>query len=156
MEKEFVTYELALKLKQLGFDEPCFGKWLSSLQSNWKDYELILEMGMNEEFEDNRNVYLLQEACSAPTYSQAFRWFREKYSLFSSILPFQDIEDDIRLCYYYCVINLDECKDEDILCNESSLGASDINFSSLEDAELACLEKLIEIVEQKNNEDETN
>jgi hypothetical protein len=25
MEKEFVPYELALKLKKLGFDEPCFG-----------------------------------------------------------------------------------------------------------------------------------
>jgi hypothetical protein len=25
MEKEFVPYELAVKLKALGFDEPCFG-----------------------------------------------------------------------------------------------------------------------------------
>ena len=25
MEKEFVPYELALRMKALGFDEPCFG-----------------------------------------------------------------------------------------------------------------------------------
>lgn len=25
MKKQFVTYEIALKLKELGFDEPCFG-----------------------------------------------------------------------------------------------------------------------------------
>ena len=25
MQKQFVTYEIALKLKELGFDEPCFG-----------------------------------------------------------------------------------------------------------------------------------
>ena len=25
MEEQFVTYEIALKLKELGFDEPCFG-----------------------------------------------------------------------------------------------------------------------------------
>jgi hypothetical protein len=24
MEKEFISYEIALKLKELGFDEPCF------------------------------------------------------------------------------------------------------------------------------------
>ena len=81
MEKEFVPYEIAVKLKELGFDEPCFGKWLSSFQSGWKVYELILEMGMNEEFEDNRNVYLLDGACSAPTFSQAFKFIREKYNL---------------------------------------------------------------------------
>jgi hypothetical protein len=79
--KDFILYPEALELKDLGFDEPCFGKWLSSLQSNWKDYELILEMGMNEEFEDNRNVYLLQGACSALTYQQAFRFFRDKYNI---------------------------------------------------------------------------
>jgi len=27
MEKEFVSYEIALALKQLGFDEPCLGKF---------------------------------------------------------------------------------------------------------------------------------
>ena len=71
MEKEFVPYPEAFELKQLGFDEPCFGKFLSSFQSNWKDYQLILELGMNETFEDNRNTYLLEKACSAPTFSQA-------------------------------------------------------------------------------------
>ena len=137
MNKEFIPYELALRMKQLGFDEPCFGFYDESLY-----------------FPNNKNQYgtfcnqkLDAPSCSAPLFQQVFRWFREKYSLFSSILPFQDIEDNVRLCYYYCVIDLDECKDEDILCNESSLGASDINFSSLEEAELACLEKLIEIVE---------
>ena len=52
MNKEFIPYEQALALKELGFDEPCFGQYLSSRQSDWKIYELILEMGMNEEFED--------------------------------------------------------------------------------------------------------
>ena len=27
MNKEFVPYELAVKLKQLGFDEPCFARF---------------------------------------------------------------------------------------------------------------------------------
>jgi hypothetical protein len=131
MEKEFVPYELALRMKQLGFDEPCFGFY-------YDDGELQIKEG---------NHYPLGYL-NAPLFQQAFRWFRDNHSLFSSILPFQDIEDDIRLCYYYCIVNLYECKDEDILCNESSLGASDVNFSSPEDAELQCLIKLIEGVEK--------
>ena len=139
MEKEFVPYELALRMKQLGFDETCFGRF-----SNEGD----LLIAHTEKYIISNGVDRSEFFTQAPTWKSAFRWFREKYSLFSSILPFQDIEDDIRLCYYYCVINLDECKDEDILCNESSLGASDINFSSPAEAEIACLEKLIEIVEK--------
>jgi hypothetical protein len=135
MTKEFVPYQEALELKQLGFDEPCFGKYLSSLQSNWKVYELILEMGMNEEFEDNRNVYLSQGACSAPTYSQAFRWFREKYQLRFCIIddhshnekPYSFTSEHE---YYY------------------DTGSGNDWFKSYEEAELECLRKLIEIVKQ--------
>jgi hypothetical protein len=29
MKKEFISYEQALALKELGFDEPCFGYWKS-------------------------------------------------------------------------------------------------------------------------------
>ena len=127
MEKEFVLYKEALELKELGFDEPCFGTYLSSLQSDWKVYELILEMGMNEEFEDNRNVYLSEGACSAPTFSQAFRWFREKHNVFSSV----------NVNYCYKIYNNDE------LFKESN------EHNNYEEAELACLKKLIELVKNK-------
>jgi hypothetical protein len=134
VDKEFVPYEEALVLKELGFDEPCFGKWLSSLQSNWKEYELILEMGMNEEFENNRNSYLLEGACSAPTFSQAFRWFREKYNLPSNLELFHVGWD--------YVIYLDITEEIDF--NEGP-------WNTYEEAELACLRKLIEIVIQGGN-----
>ena len=38
MEKEFVPYELALRMKELGFDEPCFGYY------NNKGYSLLTVM----------------------------------------------------------------------------------------------------------------
>jgi hypothetical protein len=133
MEKEFIPYQEALAIKELGFDEPCFGKWLSSLQSNWKDYTLILEMGMNEEFEDNRNVYLLQGACSAPTYSQAFRWFREEHNI-NTVISWRD---DL-LSYD---ISLTEMKKHGYFYYKD-------NFTTYEEAELACLQKLIELVKK--------
>jgi hypothetical protein len=144
MEKEFVPYELALKMKQLGFDEPCFAYYYTLNGRDWK----FAEKTEYYKLDDNMNIGG-KFTISAPLFQQAFRWFRDKHDLVAAILPFQDIEDRVSLCYYYSIVDLDECKDEDILCNESSLGASDINFSSHPEAELACLEKLIKIVEQK-------
>jgi hypothetical protein len=130
MNKEFIPYEQALALKELGFDEPCIGKWLSNLQSNWKEYTLVLEMG-----EDNRNAYLLEGACSAPLYQQVFRWFREKYNLISYIHPLALLQDTKKWCYE--ITNFESSWDED----------SDLH--SPEEAEQACLIKLIEIVKKK-------
>jgi hypothetical protein len=143
--KDFVLYPEALELKELGFDEPCFGKWLSSLQSNWKDYTLILEMGMNEEFEDNRNVYLLQGACSAPTYSQAFRWFREKYSWQHSIDATSD-QHRFELGYNYWIWNNKTGEEHHTMPKNRPTG--DWEYETYEEAELACLEKLIELVKK--------
>jgi hypothetical protein len=125
--KDFIPYPEALALKELGFDEPCFGKWLS----NRKDYTLILEMGMNEEFEDNRNVYLLQGACSAPTYSQAFRWFREKHDLFGQV--------NIRTYFIYDISNDDS----------KMVKKYDKLLTTYEEAELQCLQQLIKIVKEQ-------
>jgi hypothetical protein len=65
MNKEFVSYEMALALKQLGFDEPCL---------RYYDYfSKLVESGVYE--------------CKAPLYQQVFTWFREKYDLDSYIKP---------------------------------------------------------------------
>lgn len=66
MSKEFVPYEQAVALKELGFNEPCFG-WFT---------EEHLRIGPV----DGKNVQGENEIL-APTYSQAFRFFREKYDL---------------------------------------------------------------------------
>ena len=126
--KDFTLYPEALALKELGFDEPCFGKWLS----NRKDYTLILEMGMNEEFEDNRNVYLLQGACSAPTYSQAFRWFREEHGLYNYVTTHDSTD------FEWYIYDKDQNDWED-----------DTTQNTYEEAELACLQHLIKIVKEQ-------
>ena len=124
MEKEFVTYELALRMKQLGFDEPCFGFY-----DGWDNNKAI---GGN---------YPCDGINSAPTFSQVFRWFREKYGLYHNINKHG---------YWFFEIKKDEGFGD--LTDVSIV----FDFESYEEAELACLEKLIEIVEQKNKKDETN
>ena len=66
MEKEFIPYEQALALKELGFDEPCLKSYGDDGLLNQNDHSLYL---------------------SAPLYQQASRWFREKYFIVSYIVP---------------------------------------------------------------------
>ena len=65
MEKEFCTYNQALKLKALGFNEQCFGRW-------W--FRADMHNLNEEELEIIRSNYFeLPEYCIlAPTFSQAF------------------------------------------------------------------------------------
>ena len=118
LEKEFVPYEEALELKELGFDEPCFGY----LKPNVLTYEITI--GEFNEFEHH----------SAPTFSQAFRWFDENTELMGFVVP--SIKDG----HFDWLIRIDW--EEEIECEEA--------YPSRQEAELACLTKLIEIVEQQN------
>ena len=75
MKKEFLPYEEALALKELGFNEKCAAHYLG-------DGEEFLEL----KWEIYRNMSINTNNCvQAPTYSQAFRFFREKYEFTYSI-----------------------------------------------------------------------
>jgi len=74
MEKEFVPYEQALELKELGFDEPCLGF-----------YERNQELIIQECFITDFHFYSLQ--CVAPTYQQAFRWLYQKLGIEKGVMP---------------------------------------------------------------------
>ena len=67
MEKEFIPYEQALALKELGFDEPCFG-----LYHNDKTC-YPTQCKSHEQFHG--------QVCSAPLRQQAFEFFRKKYNV---------------------------------------------------------------------------
>ena len=121
MEKEFVPYELVLRLKELGFDKPCAACYYKKFDN---------EIGYHKVYRDFNFVQL---TVSAPTYSQAFRWFREKYDM---------------------IHNIDRIfKDEFgyIITPGDKQPINAFNFNTYEEAELACLKNLIEIVEGIEN-----
>ena len=136
MEKEFVPYELALKLKPLGFDKPCFG-WYQSGRLK-KEYIPLKDSG--------NQSYMRKEDCNAPTFSQCFRWFREEYNLLLDIVAYYG-ESQLPLTYnnkqkpkgYFVWDLYDENFNED----------KALKFKTYEEAELECLKKLIEIVKEK-------
>jgi hypothetical protein len=142
MEKEFTPYEQSLDLKELGFDEPC-------LACVGENNEVIIRVGdyrsfSNKKPEDSieRDFYnniikdfnsYVNDTASAPTFSQAFRWFREKYNLYACIERVEYIDSNEKGFQWYI---FDKC---------SNVGEK---LMSYEEAELECLKKLIEIVKE--------
>jgi len=121
MEKEFIPYEQALALKELGFDEPCFGAWVNNeLFITEKEKPKIQSLSINQ--------------CTAPLNQQAFRWFREKYQIFSCIITEYSYGGNIST---YHINGL----------HQSNISKGD--YKTYKEAELECLKKLIEIVKTK-------
>lgn len=107
MKKQFVTYEIALALKELGFNERCFSKW----SKDWKKqsyslYPILATMGLNSPYKKESNGYDQkevndggytftgyknnsldhgEEVIAAPLWQQAIDWFIEEYNLLITI-----------------------------------------------------------------------
>lgn len=137
LEKEFIPYEQALALKELGFDEPCFGYYV--IDGGY----LIVEKWMQH---PNKSTWTI----NAPTFSQAFRWFREKYELRNSITDFIEDETGIEWDYEIAIIgtDIDERGNYKPLIDYSTDDETR-KFKTYEEAELACLRKLIELVKNQ-------
>jgi hypothetical protein len=127
MEKEFLPYDRSLKLKELGFNELCFGYYLAG--------NLLIT---NDDVYNSTSIPVIK----APLFQQAFRWFREKYNLFGEIYIANFGADE----YSFDIYDLYEEKNQ--YDNFIGAGASySGTFDTYEEVELACLDKLIEIVE---------
>jgi hypothetical protein len=128
MTQEFIPYEQALELKQLGFNEHCFGEWQN------------LKIGKNLVVDEEDRIYdisVLGADIKAPLYQQAFRWFRNKYD---------------KHCYVeaYTLSSGGKRYDYTILSNEGEEEWDDgETWETYEQAELACLKELIKIIKNK-------
>ena len=163
MESLFVPYEIALALKELGFDEPCL---LRIQYSSGTDIftgrkfknSIWLGNGYDAEISDKKIKYKFPKhseqgygTLEIPTFSQAFRWFREKYGLvIEPCVPFQRLystEDDHFeiLEFGYRIYSFDQYRGG----LRDKIEWDGYDNSNEEEAELECLKKLIEIVKQK-------
>jgi hypothetical protein len=124
MEHLFIPYDQALELKQLGFDESCFGMYTED-----KDYPHLV---YGDLLYSKITMHFLKEECLAPIYSQAFTFFREKYDLPSWVYESEEK-------WFYKIVNGDWWE-------------QDKKPYSHKEAELECLKKLIEIVKNQQND----
>lgn len=122
--KDFVPYKQALELKKLGFDEPCFMAYIGKDKQLYSKCDDVLHLNAKD----------VLNPLKAPTFSQAFRWFREKYDLHSTITSISQ-----------------ESWQWHITKPGESLGKLyEEDFYTYEEAELAAIVKLIEIVKKQN------
>ena len=112
MNKEFVPYEQALELKELGFDIPSISGY------SYPDSDKLLTQAI--------------------LYQQAFRWFRDKKLCDGSVSRHGDADGGYSyrwdIVYEYGVYEERHFKK---------------GYKTYEEAELACLNKLIEIIKNK-------
>ena len=88
MKKQFVTYEIALKLKELGFDKPCFG-FFDGSRNNKLWYEMP-NKGIN---------YIPTYAILAPLWQQVIDWLANTHKIFIEIR----FADKTLTVYEFCV-----------------------------------------------------
>ena len=98
MKKYFVPYEIALALREIGFDEPCFTYWVH-------DGEQITFATDHNRFGwsmigfTNSQMDKKHGLCTAPLYDQVIDWFIKKHDII--IYPFYD-----KSTYYAWLVNL--------------------------------------------------
>ncbi len=81
MNNLFTTYEQSLKLRDLGFDEPCIQYYDNDNRENtFKLFPYFSTIGIrNSERVLNQGF---EQTVSAPLYKQAFDFLREKYNIY--------------------------------------------------------------------------
>ncbi len=133
IEDEFLPREECIRLKELGFNYPCF-----------YGFELSDNSGEGcippEDFNETINK------CSEVLYQQAFKWFRENHNLYHET----KIEDSVRMSeakFYWIIFGkyLSLEGNPWIRCLKDSNGTL---YKTYEEAELECLRKLIQIVKE--------
>ena len=74
MKEQFVTYEIALKLREIGFNEPCFGFFV--------DTEKIVPASYTKEgTEYPKNSELILDWVSSPTWQDVIDWIRDEHNI---------------------------------------------------------------------------
>ena len=131
MEKEFVSYEIALKLKNLGFDEPCI-TYYYELTSNIRTH-LAIDIRNAWTYSGNKKLGFTL----APLYQQVFKWFRNKYDI------------DFSIDTTYSRYNENTSKKYSGVIDNKTVFINVGFYDTYEEAELAGLQKMIKIIEKE-------
>jgi hypothetical protein len=153
MNREFTPYDRALKLKELGFVDECMAYYTISLTEvehkedgttgpfGWKKGEVFFEKRFfknNSQGIDGSNENWLE--AGAPLFQQAFRWFRDEHGVSIYVSPLEDGS-----AFYHMVYTNINVPFSNRICSLPS------KWNTYEEAELACLDTLIELVERRKS-----
>ena len=165
MKEQFIPYELALELKELGFDEDCFGyyrpikNWMISTNPkfnsephftgpNWcNDSMIFYFMYKSNPFGDRdgtvKNSSIKNEYIAAPLWQQAFDWFRERgYNACIEVT-------DTTIHYYWSITIQDsndrEYNDVDLIDSVNNRWYSSLRFENYDNARIEAIKIIIDL-----------
>ena len=125
MKDQFIPCELALELKELNFNEPCFACYLT-------------DKFLNVEY-TKKQFHFHGQVASAPLWQQAFDWFREVHGLYFGLEKRMEMYSE-KIKHFEFIISSTKIIDDSYVISSSK------GYSTYQEARLECLKKLIEIV----------
>jgi len=131
MEKYFVTYKQAVALKEIGYDKySWFGMECSLYKADGN--HTFYANGIGDE------TYI-----SAPLKSQVFKWFRDEHNIVHTVYS--------NASGYIWELHYNKERGGTHICDSEESGDCELSgmFTTYEEAESACIDKLIEIIKKK-------
>lgn len=133
MEREFVPFDLAVRLKELGFDEMCFGVYIDGkFEPRYKSRNS--KFNPNKKLDKRNSIF-----CTSPLWQQAFDFLLKKYRLYGILIP------TVTMYWTFKTITAVEGMAEVPPYNH----VDGNDYHRIEHSRQVCLEKLIEIVENE-------
>lgn len=143
MNQHFCTYEQSLALKELGFDEPCFGTFMLDAANGKNPFtpsiDYCTKVQLDHGLAPKNSEYTVESQwVSAPLKSQAFAFFREKFKIDSFVK--EVYKSTVKVGYYFSI-------------NQEGGIQFQMDFDdwhkTYSEAENACINKLIELAQAK-------
>ena len=133
LQLEFLPYEQALSLKELGFNR--------FVLAYFQEREFFIT---NKGFDANKDNgdFLSLATQSAPLYQQAFDFFRDEYGLDGNVFI---MNDDDKILWQFSIFRYEDVKEGYYDGINDGLAANE----SIVERRLSCIKKLIELVKNK-------
>ena len=138
MINQFIPYEQALALKEIGFNETCLAFYSSPYGRKINPPKLFI----SENCIETAAIRRVNILCLAPLYQQVFDWFRNNYGLIGNVLSY-DVK--LKLKFFFAIVEYDgdnKLVEEKYNCIDKWEKRL---FEDHQKANIACIDKLIEI-----------
>jgi len=143
LENQFVTYEIALVLKELWFNEKCFGYYNDKMRFNIQQHPEAFYSRNDSVSSWCTSIFASKQskknACQAPLYQQVIDWFREEHNIHITFLLGHD---EINIWYDYHIMKIENTFDYTPLFSSE-------NGKSYEGAREQAILKAIELIKIK-------
>jgi hypothetical protein len=134
MKQQFVPYEIAVMLKEKGFDEPCLGYYTQYTGTEVENHLSYVSNHISENHNSNITTppWYTGVDVTAPLWQQVIDWFREKHNLIMWV--------EARYCFkkkYFWFIHFDVLIKDDIF---------DLHIETYEEARQAVIEHALTLI----------